>query len=144
MSLIKRCEVLEENRKKLIIRSAMIGGLVGSIVVALRSKESIRFCISNYYEKTTDVLKFVNENRSGIIDQLKNSSEKVTKAIDETNKDLKALSTNIKHLKDSSAQMITTVQDTKNHLVDMYEACKHNFNETATSDREEIKLKNGE
>ncbi|RXJ00326.1 hypothetical protein DS745_12405 [Anaerobacillus alkaliphilus] len=129
---------MEESRKKLIIRSAVIGGVVGSIVVALRSKKNLSSCINSCYEKTTDILKFVNENRSEIIDQLKTTSDKVTRAIDDTNNDLKALSSNIKHLKDSSAQMILTVQDTKDHLVTMYETCKQKY-ETPLPQQEEKK-----
>ncbi|MCT8136825.1 hypothetical protein H1D32_03065 [Anaerobacillus sp. CMMVII] len=120
---------MDENKKKLLIRSVVIGGIVGSLAVAFKSKAKVCTCVTNCYEKTTEVLKFVNENRTEIIEQLKTTSDKVTKTIDETNHDLKAITENIKHLKDSSSQMISTVQETKDHLVTMYETCREKFDE---------------
>ena len=123
---------LEENKKKLLIRSVILGGIAGTIAVAFKSKSNYCSCVTSYYEKATDVLKFVNENRSEIVAQLKTTSTKVTKAIDETNHDLKAISENIKHLKDSSSQMISTVQETKDNLVTMFETCKAKLENTPT------------
>ncbi len=117
---------MEERRKKLLVRSALVGGIVG-VVIATKSKQGVCSCLKEYYEKTTDILKFINENRTEIIEQLKNTSDKVTKTIDETNKDLKAISENVKHLKDSSTEMITTVQETKNQLFNLYQTCKQKY-----------------
>ncbi len=120
---------MEEQTKKMLIRGAIIGGVVGGAVVALKSKTKLSSCFTKCYRTSTDVLKFLNENRGEIVEQLKNTSEKFTKVIDETNHDLKALSENIKHLKHSSSEMVGTVQQTKDQLVDMYETCKQKFEE---------------
>jgi uncharacterized coiled-coil DUF342 family protein len=130
---------LEESRKKLLIQSIVIGGIVGSLAVAFKSKSKMCSCLSSSYEKTTEILSFVNENRAEIIGQLKTTSAKVTKAMDETNRDLKAITENIKHLKDSSSQMISTVQETKENLVNMYVTCKQNFEAEANQKLEEGK-----
>lgn len=120
---------MEEQKKKLLIRGAVIGGIIGGAAIALNSKSKVCPCLTKMYTTTTDVLKFLNENRTEIIEQLKTTSEKFTKVVDETNQDLKALTENIKHLKESSSEMVTTVQETKDQLVNMYETCKQKFDE---------------
>ncbi len=138
---------MEEQTKKMLVRGAIIGGVVGGAVAVFKSKTQLSTCITKCYRTSTEVLKFLNENRTEIVEQLKNTSEKFTKVVDETNNDLKALSGNIKHLKRSSSEMVNTVQQTKDQLVDMYETCKHKFEEELESvdknvseeKREEIK-----
>jgi flagellar biosynthesis chaperone FliJ len=130
---------LEESRKKLLIQSIVIGGIVGSLAVAFKSKSKMCSCLSSSYVKATEILSFVNENRSEIIGQLKTTSAKVTKAMDETNQDLKAITENIKHLKNSSSQMISTVQETKDALINMYVTGKENFEVEANQKLEEEK-----
>lgn len=122
---------MEEAKKKLLVRSMIIGGIIGSVVVASRSNCNMNSCVKSCYKSTTDFLKFMNENRDEIISQIKNTSDKVTKSIDETNHDLKNISENIKKLKTSSSQMITTVQKTKDELLNMYESCKLKYDTEA-------------
>lgn len=117
----------------------MVGGIFGTIVVAATSKKKVCSCLTNNYEKITDVLKFVNENRREIIEKLKTTSDKITNAIDDANKDLKAISENIKHLKDSSSHMVVTVKETKEQLVTMYEECKQKYETTGIQQLEEKK-----
>lgn len=118
---------MEEAKKKLLIRGVIIAGIVGSVVGVASSKSKISDCITTYCKTTTDFIKFLNENRSEIIEQVKATSDKVTNAIDVTNHDLKAISENIKHLKKSSSEMIHTVQNTKDQLVTMFESTKQKY-----------------
>ncbi|WNF36770.1 hypothetical protein RJD24_20625 [Bacillaceae bacterium IKA-2] len=132
---------MEEENKKLLIRSVIIGGIIGSVVIAASSKSKVSGCMTTCSKTTADFFKFLNENRSGIIDQMKAASSKVTKAIDDTNSDLKAISGNIKKLKTSSAEVIQVAQDTKDQLMTMFESTKKkNDAEIITENIEEKKV----
>lgn len=126
---------MEENQKKLLIKSVLLGTIAGSVVIAVKTKPN-RCSLTSCYKKTTDFLNFINENRGEIIEQLKSTSKKLTKAIDETTDDLKAISQNIKHLKESSSQVISTVQETKSSLITMYGTCKEKFEGTSSQQLE--------
>lgn len=129
---------MEEENKKLLIRGVVIGGIIGSVVIATSSKSKVCDRMTDCYKTTADFFKFLNESRSEIVDQMKAASGKVTKVIDDTNHDLKAISGNIKHLKNSSAQMIHVAQDTKDQLVTMFEGAKRKYEpETVTENLEE-------
>lgn len=131
---------MEKENKKLLIRGVVIGGVIGTVVIAASSKSKVSGCITNCYKTTADFFKFLNQNRSGIVDQMKVVSDKMTKAIDDTNQELKAISGNIKHLKTSSSQMIQAGRDTKEKLVKMFEKTKQKCDdETLTELLEEEK-----
>lgn len=125
---------MEEAKKKLLIKGVIIGGIVGSAVMAFRTKPNLGQCIKDCYSKSAEMVKFINENRSEIISQLRTTSETVTKVIDEANDDLKVITANVKHIKDSSSKMITSLKETKEHFIEMYQCCNSHKDESVKLD----------
>ncbi|OIJ21312.1 hypothetical protein BKP45_00580 [Anaerobacillus alkalidiazotrophicus] len=117
---------MDEDKKKQLVRTMIIGGIVGSIVMATKSKKNVCSCLKTCTKKTSTFINFINENRSEILDHIKNTSNKLTKAIDDTNHDIKAITENIKHLRNSSLQVVTAVKETKGELMSLYEDCNQN------------------
>ncbi|OIJ13573.1 hypothetical protein BKP37_09810 [Anaerobacillus alkalilacustris] len=114
---------MDEEKKKQLVRTMVIGGIVGSIVMATKSKKDVCSCLKTCTKKTSTFINFLNENRNEILVHIKNTSNKFTKAIDDTNHDLKAITENIKHLRKSSLQVVTAVKETKEELISLYEDC---------------------
>ncbi|RKL66163.1 hypothetical protein CR203_16530 [Salipaludibacillus neizhouensis] len=114
---------MSEQSKKWVIGGSIIGVLSGAIIIA--SNDKTRNGVTSFVSSTTLQTKHwitvINENRDTVVDQLRASSEKVSKVVEAASEDIQTIVDSSQNLKSHAYDLLNAIIDSKDELIELKE-----------------------
>jgi gas vesicle protein len=109
------------NSRKGVCIGSFIGvtlGVIGATTYFLKTpsgKKTLNYVIDKK-DRVLEGVQFIQENRLGIMDQIKETTNKVSDTVKSVKDDIKTISECTTHLKESSTELIEVAQESLNDL----------------------------
>ncbi|MBU8908902.1 hypothetical protein [Desertibacillus haloalkaliphilus] len=103
---------MEKEKCKAIYKGVMIGSLVGTAVLFANrsSRTKIINGVKEVKDTSTETLRYLNDNCDEIINEVKRTATTVSELAQDAGEDFKKISESVRHLKESSAEVIDATQ----------------------------------
>lgn len=108
---------------KWVVGGSIIGVLSGVIVIASnpKTRNGVTSFVNSKTDQTKHWITIINENRDTVLDQLRNSGEKVSKVVEAASEDIQTIVDTSQNLKKHAYDLLNAIIDSKDEIIELKE-----------------------
>ncbi|MCR6097349.1 hypothetical protein HXA31_02145 [Salipaludibacillus agaradhaerens] len=112
---------MEKQTKQWLVRGSLLGFIAGSIFVASnkQARTKVITLANTTKTRTQHWIQVINDNRDSVMQQLQASKDNIMTIVDEASEDVEALMETSKNLKSHALNLVSSVQDSKEELLQL-------------------------
>lgn len=109
---------MEKRTKKWVIVGSIVSFLAGGIYVASnkQKRDQVVGFVSNTSTQTKHWINVINENRDTVVEQIRQSSDKISSVVESASEDIEKLMTTSQNMKSHVYDLLAAIQDSTDEL----------------------------